>query len=94
MLPLEHSAILLTSIIKRKSVLKTNFGGPLRQVYCILNYCAINAGGGLTTYAEQPSNLSAPLEVCLKEAQNKIPSDKHKTTPVFLGATAGMRMLK
>lgn len=57
-----------------------------------IHLCRVK-GGGITSYAEQPTNLSAPLQVCLEEAKNKIPSDKRKATPVFLGATAGMRML-
>lgn len=59
-----------------------------RQTYT----CRVK-GAGITSYAEMPSNLSAPLEACLEQAKNRVPTDKHKTTPVFLGATAGMRML-
>lgn len=51
-------------------------------------------GNGLTSYVEDPANLTGPLTECLEQAKRSIPSDKHKDTPVFLGATAGMRMLQ
>ena len=31
---------------------------------------------------------------CLKEAETLIPSDKYSITPVYLGATAGMRLIQ
>uniref|UniRef100_A0A3B5MDR8 Ectonucleoside triphosphate diphosphohydrolase 3 n=1 Tax=Xiphophorus couchianus TaxID=32473 RepID=A0A3B5MDR8_9TELE len=31
---------------------------------------------------------------CMDEIKNHIPEEKHKTTPLFLGATAGMRLLE
>lgn len=34
------------------------------------------------------------FEPCLKKAMAKIPSDRYKYSPVFLGATAGMRLAK
>lgn len=31
---------------------------------------------------------------CMDKAMKVIPAEKHKSTPLFLGATAGMRLLQ
>ncbi|CAF5192788.1 unnamed protein product, partial [Rotaria magnacalcarata] len=42
---------------------------------------------------EQHANLLASyFRPCLEQAMSRIPSDRHKFSPVFLGATAGMRL--
>ncbi|CAF2148959.1 unnamed protein product [Rotaria magnacalcarata] len=42
---------------------------------------------------EQHVNLLASyFRPCLEQAMSRIPSDRHKFSPVFLGATAGMRL--
>uniref|UniRef100_A0A8C1LM86 Ectonucleoside triphosphate diphosphohydrolase 2b n=1 Tax=Cyprinus carpio TaxID=7962 RepID=A0A8C1LM86_CYPCA len=51
-------------------------------------------GGGISSYAGQWGAAARSLEVCLKQAMRDIPPDKHHRTPVYLGATAGMRLLK
>lgn len=51
-------------------------------------------GGGLTSYQNDPKALSEPLANCLKEAKRVVPYDSYTSTQVFLGATAGMRMLE
>ncbi|CAF2982842.1 unnamed protein product [Rotaria socialis] len=38
--------------------------------------------------------LPSFFEPCLKKAVEKIPSDRHKYSPIFLGATAGMRLAR
>nr|XP_055036226.1 ectonucleoside triphosphate diphosphohydrolase 2 [Misgurnus anguillicaudatus] len=50
-------------------------------------------GGGISSYAGQPGAAGRSLEVCLKQAMRDIPLDRHRRTPVYLGATAGMRLL-
>ncbi|WAR22009.1 ENTP1-like protein [Mya arenaria] len=50
-------------------------------------------GSGLTSYENNISALAGPLSDCLQEAKGHVPYTAHKTTPIFLGATAGMRML-
>lgn len=50
-------------------------------------------GGGISSYENNPSALRPPLEVCLREAEGVVPDDKQSKTPVFLGATAGMRLI-
>lgn len=36
--------------------------------------------------------LASYFQACLQKAIEKIPSDRHKYSPIFLGATAGMRL--
>ncbi|XP_045190692.2 ectonucleoside triphosphate diphosphohydrolase 8-like [Mercenaria mercenaria] len=48
---------------------------------------------GITSYISHPGNLSGPLSVCLEEAKQHVPYDNRQDTQIFLGATAGMRML-
>jgi hypothetical protein len=35
--------------------------------------------------------LAPGLRICLSEAKDTVPEDKYSATPVYLGATAGMR---
>uniref|UniRef100_A0A3Q4BAZ1 Uncharacterized protein n=1 Tax=Mola mola TaxID=94237 RepID=A0A3Q4BAZ1_MOLML len=50
-------------------------------------------GGGISTYAGQPGAAGQSLEACLEQAMKDIPEGRHQLTPVYLGATAGMRLL-
>ncbi|KAM3599181.1 uncharacterized protein V6R79_001438 [Siganus canaliculatus] len=50
-------------------------------------------GGGISSYAGQRGAAGRSLEACLDRAVKVIPKDRHQLTPVYLGATAGMRLL-
>lgn len=50
-------------------------------------------GPSISTYVSNPKDLAGPLQVCLDEAKNAVSADKHSSTPIYLGATAGMRLL-
>ncbi|MCI4386953.1 hypothetical protein PGIGA_G00068740 [Pangasianodon gigas] len=50
-------------------------------------------GGGISSYADQQGAAGRSLETCLKQAMVDIPQARHHLTPVYLGATAGMRLL-
>ncbi|XP_071322110.1 ectonucleoside triphosphate diphosphohydrolase 2 [Trachinotus anak] len=50
-------------------------------------------GGGISSYAGQRGAAGQSLEACLDQAVKDIPKEKHHVTPVYLGATAGMRLL-
>lgn len=52
------------------------------------------SGEGISSYAGQKGAAGQSLEACLDQAVNDIPKDKHRSTPVYLGATAGMRLLE
>ncbi|KAG7480424.1 hypothetical protein MATL_G00055940 [Megalops atlanticus] len=50
-------------------------------------------GGGISSYAKQRGGAGRSLETCLNQATTDIPKSRHHLTPVYLGATAGMRLL-
>ncbi|XP_062873877.1 ectonucleoside triphosphate diphosphohydrolase 2 [Trichomycterus rosablanca] len=50
-------------------------------------------GGGISSYAAQKGGAAKSLEMCMQQAVIDIPKDRHHLTPVYLGATAGMRLL-
>uniref|UniRef100_UPI00358F5C92 ectonucleoside triphosphate diphosphohydrolase 2-like isoform X2 n=1 Tax=Myxine glutinosa TaxID=7769 RepID=UPI00358F5C92 len=55
--------------------------------------CSVK-GPGISSYEDDPLDAGASLKECLKKAEHTIDSRKHKDTPLFLGATAGMRLLQ
>ncbi|XP_061119475.1 ectonucleoside triphosphate diphosphohydrolase 2-like isoform X2 [Conger conger] len=50
-------------------------------------------GGGISSYAGQQGGAGRSLQTCLQKAVKDIPKSRHVLTPVYLGATAGMRLL-
>ncbi|XP_077627681.1 ectonucleoside triphosphate diphosphohydrolase 8 isoform X3 [Crocuta crocuta] len=50
-------------------------------------------GPGISSYASNPAQAGKSLRGCLEEALALIPEAQHQETPLFLGATAGMRLL-
>ncbi|KAL4231435.1 Ectonucleoside triphosphate diphosphohydrolase 3 [Mactra antiquata] len=57
-----------------------------------IHECKVN-GGGITSYESNPSDVKAPLQKCIDEVKHVIPIEDRDKAPIFLGATAGMRML-
>uniref|UniRef100_A0A2K6QYH7 Ectonucleoside triphosphate diphosphohydrolase 2 n=1 Tax=Rhinopithecus roxellana TaxID=61622 RepID=A0A2K6QYH7_RHIRO len=50
-------------------------------------------GGGISSYADNPSGAGQSLVGCLDQALQDVPKERHASTPLYLGATAGMRLL-
>ncbi|XP_069799880.1 ectonucleoside triphosphate diphosphohydrolase 2 [Dendropsophus ebraccatus] len=50
-------------------------------------------GPGISSYWQDPPQAGKSLQSCLEQAVNDIPSSRHAITPLYLGATAGMRLL-
>ncbi|KAK2912104.1 hypothetical protein Q8A67_004237 [Cirrhinus molitorella] len=50
-------------------------------------------GGGISSYAGNKGGAASSLQKCLEKAMKEIPQSRHKLTPLYLGATAGMRLL-
>ncbi|NXM44462.1 ENTP1 diphosphohydrolase, partial [Gymnorhina tibicen] len=68
---------------------KENDTGVVKQV----EVCKVE-GPGISGYSHATEEAGPSLAQCLQEAKEVIPSAQHKETPVYLGATAGMRLLR
>ncbi|XP_063291239.1 ectonucleoside triphosphate diphosphohydrolase 1 isoform X1 [Pelobates fuscus] len=68
---------------------KENDTGVVKQV----EECKVE-GNGISSYYKEPGKAGPSLEACVNRAQQVIPENKHKETPIYLGATAGMRLLR
>ncbi|XP_075761953.1 ectonucleoside triphosphate diphosphohydrolase 8-like isoform X2 [Pelodiscus sinensis] len=51
-------------------------------------------GPGISSYADDPAGAGASLRACLDTAMTLIPAKQQRETPAYLGATAGMRLLR
>ncbi|NWW83778.1 ENTP8 diphosphohydrolase, partial [Rhynochetos jubatus] len=68
---------------------KENGTGIVSQV----ETCAVS-GPGISSYADNPAGAGASLKPCLDKAMKIIPAEQQQQTPTYLGATAGMRLLR
>ncbi|KAM4696762.1 ectonucleoside triphosphate diphosphohydrolase 2 [Rhinophrynus dorsalis] len=50
-------------------------------------------GPGISSYWQNPPDAGKSLEACLNHAVKEVPFSRHSITPLYLGATAGMRLL-
>ncbi|KAG7507460.1 ectonucleoside triphosphate diphosphohydrolase 1 isoform X2 [Solea senegalensis] len=67
---------------------KDNNTGRVEQTHS----CKVK-GPGISSYASNPSKAGESLRVCMQEAKQLVPANHHSETPLYLGATAGMRLL-
>ncbi|XP_072310497.1 ectonucleoside triphosphate diphosphohydrolase 2 [Eucyclogobius newberryi] len=51
-------------------------------------------GGGISSYAAERGGAARSLELCLDQALRDVPEERRASTPLYLGATAGMRLLR
>ncbi|KFQ26063.1 Ectonucleoside triphosphate diphosphohydrolase 3, partial [Mesitornis unicolor] len=51
-------------------------------------------GPGISSYESNPGALAKLFDDCLNKVKERIPVHLHKNTSVYLGATAGMRLLR
>ncbi|XP_023371976.1 ectonucleoside triphosphate diphosphohydrolase 2 isoform X2 [Otolemur garnettii] len=56
------------------------------------SFCDVE-GGGISSYADNSSGAGQSLVECLEQALQDVPKERHSDTPLYLGATAGMRLL-
>lgn len=57
-------------------------------------HCSLSSGPGISSYSSNPPTAGTSLVHCLNQALRDVPKEKHAGTPLYLGATAGMRLLK
>ena len=64
-------------------------------MYEFRTWCTIIVvGGGISNYTDDPARAGESLTTCLRQAQSHVPVAHHSSTPMWLGATAGMRLLR
>nr|XP_008122527.1 PREDICTED: ectonucleoside triphosphate diphosphohydrolase 8 [Anolis carolinensis] len=68
---------------------KENNTGVVSQTFS----CHVN-GSGISSYDSHPTEAGASLRPCLDEAMMVIPPERRREAPAYLGATAGMRLLR
>uniref|UniRef100_A0A673TS05 Ectonucleoside triphosphate diphosphohydrolase 1 n=1 Tax=Suricata suricatta TaxID=37032 RepID=A0A673TS05_SURSU len=68
---------------------KENDTGVVHQI----EECKLK-GPGISRYAQRLNEIDAYLTECMERASQVIPRSQHQGTPVYLGATAGMRLLR
>uniref|UniRef100_A0A8C4YSC8 Ectonucleoside triphosphate diphosphohydrolase 3 n=1 Tax=Gopherus evgoodei TaxID=1825980 RepID=A0A8C4YSC8_9SAUR len=68
---------------------KENDTGVVSQTF----KCSVK-GLGISSYGNNPQEIVKPIDDCMNKVKEKIPSHLHKNTPTYLGATAGMRLLR
>ncbi|KAM8837091.1 ectonucleoside triphosphate diphosphohydrolase 1 isoform 2-T2 [Spinachia spinachia] len=67
---------------------KDNNTGRVKQKHS----CKV-VGPGISSYASAPQKAGESLKACMQEAEKWVPIKRHHETPLYLGATAGMRLL-
>ncbi|XP_035291862.1 ectonucleoside triphosphate diphosphohydrolase 8 [Anguilla anguilla] len=80
-----HTALFLYKWLGKKE----NNTGVVSQVLV----CDVE-GPGISSYAHDPPAAGQSLTACLDDAKATIPIGQERDTPVYLGATAGMRLLR
>ncbi|NWU93340.1 ENTP8 diphosphohydrolase, partial [Upupa epops] len=68
---------------------KENGTGIVSQV----KSCSVS-GPGISSYADNPAEAGVSLKPCLDEAMKIVPAEQQRETPLYLRATAGMRLLR
>ncbi|XP_022524656.2 ectonucleoside triphosphate diphosphohydrolase 1 isoform X1 [Astyanax mexicanus] len=68
---------------------KENNTGMVQQ----MDACNV-PGVGISGYSTEPNRAGDSLKSCMDKARSIIPNHRHPETPVYLGATAGMRLLE
>ncbi|XP_010622895.1 ectonucleoside triphosphate diphosphohydrolase 3 [Fukomys damarensis] len=68
---------------------KENDTGVVSQTY----QCSVK-GSGISSYWSNPQAAPRAFENCMQKVQQQVPAHLHGSTRVYLGATAGMRLLR
>uniref|UniRef100_A0AAV2LNG2 Uncharacterized protein n=1 Tax=Knipowitschia caucasica TaxID=637954 RepID=A0AAV2LNG2_KNICA len=60
---------------------------------CSFSSLGVTESSGISDYASDPKLAGESLKACMRDAERFVPSERHEETPLYLGATAGMRLL-
>ena len=66
---------------------------PITHYHSVL-ICAVSGMRPISSFADDPSGAGRELKPCLDKAKDAVPKPQQSATPIFLGATAGMRLLR
>lgn len=62
--------------------------------WAIFDFTSCVSGSGISSYTNDPPKAGASLQACLDAAMMVIPRGRQQEAPAYLGATAGMRLLR
>ncbi|XP_006868813.1 PREDICTED: ectonucleoside triphosphate diphosphohydrolase 3 isoform X2 [Chrysochloris asiatica] len=68
---------------------KENNTGVVSQTF----RCTVK-GNGISSYGNNPQDVTKTFEECMQKVKEQIPAHLHGSSPIHLGATAGMRLLR
>ncbi|XP_027443426.2 ectonucleoside triphosphate diphosphohydrolase 3 isoform X2 [Zalophus californianus] len=68
---------------------KENNTGVVSQTF----KCSVK-GSGISSYGKNPQDVPKAFEDCMEKVKGQIPAHLHGSTHIYLGATAGMRLLR
>ena len=68
-------------------------GGGAKDAFDLVSDDLLKIKPGLSAYKDKPAEAGASLAKLIEFARDKIPADQVATTPMFLMATAGLRMV-
>ncbi|XP_030889822.1 ectonucleoside triphosphate diphosphohydrolase 3 isoform X2 [Leptonychotes weddellii] len=68
---------------------KENNTGVVSQTF----KCSVK-GSGISSYGKNPQDVPKAFEDCMEKVKGQIPAHLHRSTHIYLGATAGMRLLR
>ena len=76
---------------ERKLFKNTNCNVYLAQIIIV---CFGFLGGGISDYTNKPTEAGESIKPLLQDARKHIPGSQFSKTGLYLGATAGMRLLR
>uniref|UniRef100_A0A8C5LGJ5 Ectonucleoside triphosphate diphosphohydrolase 3 n=1 Tax=Jaculus jaculus TaxID=51337 RepID=A0A8C5LGJ5_JACJA len=68
---------------------KENNTGVVSQTF----KCRVK-GSGISSYEKNPQDVPKAFEDCMVKVKEQVPTHLHRSTRIYLGATAGMRLLR
>ncbi len=88
---MDAGSVHTTTSVYAWPAVRTNITGQVREVFS----CEGSADSGVSSYADKPERVGEGLEAggCLRQALGKVPTRLRPNSVLFMGATAGMRVL-
>lgn len=81
------------SMVGASVLLWNDLQADVHNGFCMLLFPLNAAAKGISQY-DVAEDAAESLDHCLREAFNVVPRKHHHSAPLYLGATAGMRLLQ